>query len=287
EGALEERVGEGAAVLGVEGALAARRERVEGARDELLPDARLAVDEDGGLGGRRLVHKNDDAAHRCRARDEARQPLSGHRADLPGAEAIDLAGLLAVARRELGAETFYDLDATGELLAARAQLAEATCRVEEDGGRDRERLEDGQVRRVELAPERAVVDVEDAVRLTVEPERHAEDRAELHVADRGDAPRPLVGRRVRDELGLAREGHALHDRARELKIGTLHALAVEVARRGDLEARPRPRGVREREDEPPLGAHELDRAVEDPLDEALVVGILGHLRDDLAELPED
>src|SRR5581483_995177 len=115
ERALEERVGERPAVLGVEGAAAPRREGVERASDDLLARPRLAVDEDRRIGRRRLARERDHLPHPRRARDEAGELVGPRgRSELARAEAVHLARLVRVARRELGPETLDGLDAARE-----------------------------------------------------------------------------------------------------------------------------------------------------------------------------
>src|SRR5581483_5185491 len=235
---------------------------------------------------RRLARERDHLPHPRRARDEAGELVGPRgRSELARAEAVHLARLVLVARRELGPETLDGLDAARELLAARRDLGDLARRVEEHGRRHRERLERLEVARLELALHGPVVDVDDPERRAAEAERHAEDRAELEVAHRGHVPRALVRARVRDELRGPRARDALDDRARELELGLLEAAPVEVARGRDLEARARRRG--ERDDEAALRADERDRAVEDPLHEVVGVRVLGDRGDDLTELRED
>ena len=68
---LEQRVGDRAAVHADERLLLARRQVMQRARDQLLAGARLAGDEDRGLGRRDLLHQLEDALHGQRLADDA------------------------------------------------------------------------------------------------------------------------------------------------------------------------------------------------------------------------
>src|SRR5262249_43974675 len=68
--ALEERLGDRAAVLRVEAAAAARRVAVDRARDELVARARLAADEDRHVERDHAVERLEEVIHARRARDD-------------------------------------------------------------------------------------------------------------------------------------------------------------------------------------------------------------------------
>jgi len=74
--ALEDALGQGAAVEGDEAALAPPAVVVEGAGDELLACAALAVDEDGGVGGGDLAECVEGAEHAGVVADDALEAVA-------------------------------------------------------------------------------------------------------------------------------------------------------------------------------------------------------------------
>ncbi len=125
EFALDEVLGDGAAVEDHEGAVAASRGRVGGAGDDLFAGAGLALDHDGGIGRRDLLEDGVDLAHLGVAPDEVAEAraVGGDDAELlvDGPEAK-----IGRAQGERGArheEALADPHAVDERPVGRAQIA--------------------------------------------------------------------------------------------------------------------------------------------------------------------
>src|SRR5262249_31685802 len=144
--ALDERGRERRAVEGDERRLAAQREPVDGAREELLAGAALAEDEHARVRGRDALHHGEELLHRRRLADDLVH--AAHARDLV-AQAPYLAGEAAVGR---GA-----VDGGGELLRARglAQVIEGALAHRRDRGLDRALAGEDDDRRVGVAAPRA------------------------------------------------------------------------------------------------------------------------------------
>ena len=270
--ALEERVGQRGAVLGEERLARPRALRVDGAGDQLLAGARLALDEDGLLGGHDLVEEAQHVAHRGRAPHDRRV---GARGLARLAEAVlhlhELLRLGLGPQRELGVQGLELLRPPLVLLVEprvldrdRREVGEARQHVQLDG-RERALLQ-------------AVVHVDGAEDPAPEGERQAEDAADADRVDREELLEPAVLHRVRREDGLPRLEHLLHDAARERLVGVRDVLPLEVPREADL----RGLALLPEDQEPALRARELDHVVEDDREEPVEVQLaVERLRDAL------
>ena len=244
--ALDEVLGDGAAVDRHERPVLALAPAVELLRDELLAGARLARDEDADVGAGDLLELAEHLEHR-RAR------------------ADDLAELLVV---ELG-------DELGLVGAERVQ----EHRVLQDERRlrreDREELE---LRALEEVLHLVVADVERADDLALRQERRAHDARELHRDDALALAEVRVGERVGDDDRARGLDDLTDDAVGDAPFGGRQRFFSDVARGAHAEA-PLGRslfapigsgdglGAVDEEQEALVGVRELDDVVEHRLEE--------------------
>jgi hypothetical protein len=127
-----------------------------------------------------------------------------------------------------------------------------------------------------------VVEVDGAEDLLLDLEGHAEDRAEVEADDRRVAAVARVGGGVRREDGLARVDDLAADLRRDEVGGAdVERLARHVAR--DLDPHV---ALVDEDQEAALGRHELDRRVDDRLEELAEVVLLVEPLVDLEQLPQ-
>ena len=140
---LEQGVGDGAAVDGDEGPAVARREPVDGAGDQLLAGARLAVDEHRGLELGDLAHGAEEVEHLPAARHQVAEPAFGL---LPAGanllvqrlvlaeEALALLGLAQQQHQLVGLEGLRNVVVGAALHGLDGDVAAAVGGHDHDGG---------------------------------------------------------------------------------------------------------------------------------------------------------
>ena len=184
ERGLEQRLGDARAVLADEGAPAARPVGVDGAGDELLAGAALADDEHRDVARRHAVDQAEQLAHRLAPADDV---------------VVGVARLVAVARRAASCVRVTSSSASRSLedgLDAGARTLGAAQRRAAAGPRRARRRSPSPPATRRRAPTRAprgpkapaphaVVEVDDAERLSPRDERHGEDAAQPEGVDAG------------------------------------------------------------------------------------------------------
>ena len=212
--ALEDPLGEGAAVHDAERPEAPRAPRVDEAGDELLAGAALPGDEDARVGRGDLVDELEDLLHRpAPGRDEGRLGRLEARLQLAvlGEERVALGRLLHEARDRLGVERLDDVVVGAVLERLDGRLDRCVGRHDDDG-----RLGGGLADLAEdletVHPGHLDVDEEDLRRLA------RERRERLAAARRGEDVVPLLLEPERErapQVGLVVDDHQLHGRGHQ------------------------------------------------------------------------
>src|SRR6185312_14535497 len=180
ERGLEQRLGDGGARLGDEGLAAARTVVVDGAGDELLAGAALAVDDDGQRGIGHAIEQAEQLEH---ARRPANQVVVVVADGERGARGADLFVQLAELDGLLGDLLLQRaVERVDRLLCAR-EVGEEARVLDGDGGLLGEIADERDLGVAEGAGAQAVVGVDAADGAALDGERDGQDRAQLEIAD--------------------------------------------------------------------------------------------------------
>ena len=244
---FQQRLRDGGAVLADERAIAARAVGVDGARDQLLAGAALALDDDRQRRVGDAIEQPEQIQHARGAADDVAVVVA-HGERLPV-----VAQLLLDARQLLAPRGQLDL----EPAVQRLDLALAAAQLGRAGARSRARSPPARRSRAPAArrPDRTRPCAGGGRRRscpTTRPlidERHRQHRAQVQIGDRQRLAEARVAGGVDGDDRLAARGRLARDRARQLELGGLQRALIDVARDLDLQlpgARPPAAGSRAR-----------------------------------------
>ena len=219
---LQQRLGDGGAVLADERAVAARAVRMDGARDQLLAGAAFALDHDRQRRVGDAIEQPEQIEHARRAADDVAVVVAhGERLAVVAQLLFDPGQLLAP-RGQLHLEPAVErLD----LALAAAQLGQQARVLERDRGLLGEIEHQPHVVLVERALAQPVVDVDRAGDPSLDRERHREHRAQVQIGHRQRLPEARVAGGVDGDDRLAAGGGLAGDRSRQLELGGVQACA--------------------------------------------------------------
>ena len=254
--ALQEVLGDGAAVDAEEGLLPPRAGVVDGAGHHLLAGAALAGDEDGHVGVLDPIDERVHPAHGLAGADQAlvAEVAADHRARRAqiAPRRLELGGAVAEQLLELGARGLELLVGERELLGAPRVLADEARGLDGDGHLVGERAQGAQLVAEALGGAQPGLQVEGADHPAgSRPDRHAGHRLEHELVDREVAGHARVVAGAGGHHRLAGRHHLVGDRLREARV---RVVALLVARGVDGELGGRRRNPTPRRPTPLLRA---------------------------------